>query len=51
MSASNTYLFHKGDNMKNKRHYKRADALLTLVFVYGYDVDWYPLLVKSIGNW
>lgn len=32
-------------------HYLEADGLLTLIFVYGYDIDWYPLLTRRIGNW
>lgn len=26
-------------------------GLLDLIFVTGYDIDWYPLFVKCIGNW
>lgn len=37
--------------LQRKVHWLRADSLLTLIFVYGYDIDYLPILNSIYGNW
>jgi hypothetical protein len=39
------------DEQLEHEHMRRADELLTLTFCTNYDIDWYPLLTRLIGNW